>query len=83
MSNTVTVFDIIKGYLVANGFDGLFNDDNGCACELRDLLRCQDYYDDCEPGYKTPCDGPYGDDPNKLWCGGDCGFHISPNREEA
>jgi len=78
MSETRTVYDIVKQYLVANGFDGLFHESN-CACQLSDLCPCGEYFGDCEPGYKTTCDGPY-DDPDQAWCGGDCGFHISSER---
>lgn len=78
MSEIVTVHDIIKGYLVANNFDGLFNEEY-CACQLSDLFPCGECFDTCEPGYKTPCDGPY-DDPDKSWCGGDCNFHVSSEK---
>lgn len=75
MSDITTVHDIVKAHLTENEFDGLFNEDCGCACQLSDLFPCGECFDCCEPGYKTECDGPY-EDPDRSWCGGDCGFHV-------
>jgi hypothetical protein len=47
---------IIKEYLVANGYDGLFNPDGDCACSNDDLNPCDEPMADCEAGYKKPCD---------------------------
>lgn len=41
---------IIRKYLEANGFDGLCGEE--CGCELSDLMPCEDYFKECEPGYK-------------------------------
>ena len=62
------VREIIKKYLIDNGFDGLFDPDE-CACEIADLMPCGEYCGSCEPGYKGPCD-----------CG-DHDFHIGPKTE--
>ena len=54
-------------YLKANGFDGLFND-NDCACSINDLMPCDEPGLDCQPGFKFPCPE-------------DCGehdYHIGP-----
>ena len=53
----MTVKDIIKEYLINNGYDGLFSSDTECACTIKDLNACDERCDDCEPGYlqKTPC----------------------------
>jgi len=49
--------DIVRGWLEANGYDGLFDAVTGeCGCETSDLMPCQtEGIDRCEPGYKTPC----------------------------
>lgn len=49
--------DIIKDFLIKNGFDGLLNNDLDCGCELDDLLPCDWHCGDCIPGYKTMEDG--------------------------
>ena len=66
----MTVREIIKQYLDANGFDGLFDDD--CACQKGDLCPCDSNCMDCQPGYKTSCPA-------------DCGehdWHISASKEQ-
>ena len=56
----MTVRDIVRDYLRKHGYDGLYNDAGDCACLIDDLMPCTAcegaYVDDCEPGYKTPCD---------------------------
>ena len=71
----MNVKDIIRGFLQTCGYDGLFNADRFCACELPDLFPCIDEGVDCEPGFKVPCPGP-GDPDEYNQCDGDCGFHI-------
>lgn len=68
----MNVREIIKKHLEDNGFDGLYNTDGECACLKDDLLPCQDDSQECEPGYKGPCNGSF--------CDGDCGFHISRDK---
>lgn len=46
------VIDIVKAYLESNGFSGLVSGDNGCGCELDDLVPCGRDFATCEPGYK-------------------------------
>jgi len=46
----MTVKEIIKKYLEANGFDGLHYED--CGCSLKDLMICGNSCELCEPGYK-------------------------------
>jgi hypothetical protein len=60
----MTVKEILKKYLVDNGFDGLVGDE--CGCDLKDLIPDCDMIDDCEAGYKVGCD-----------CHDDHKFHIS------
>jgi hypothetical protein len=63
-----TVKQILEHFLINRGFDGLFNPDGECACEIAELFPCGESFSDCEPGYKVPCD-----------CG-DHDFHISRER---
>ena len=64
----MNVREIVQKYLKENGFDGIYNDE--CACLTDDLAPCSESMDDCEPGYRGPCD-----------CG-DHDWHIGPNRLE-
>ncbi len=60
----IEVHDIIKEYLTAHGYDGLFGEE--CACLIDDICPCSsEMVLDCSPGYKTECDGcdEFGD-----WC---------------
>lgn len=45
-----TVKDVLKEYLIVNGFDGVFHDGD-CACKADDLFPCDCSGADCEPGY--------------------------------
>lgn len=70
----MTVKDILREWLQCHGYDGLFNPDGECGCELSDLCPCGDSCDNCEPGYKRK---PHADeDP-------DCEFYISAERPDA
>jgi len=55
--------EIVVTYLKDNGYDGLCNED--CGCALDDLICCEEPKPDCEPGYMGPCD-----------CGESCPWHI-------
>jgi len=46
----ITVLDIVKQYLIANGYDGLYY--HNCGCTIEDLIPCGACFDDCIPGYK-------------------------------
>jgi hypothetical protein len=70
------VSDIVRRWLQANGYDGLFSEWE-CGCKLDDLMPCGDLYSDCEAGYIAPCPGPE-ECPN----GGDCDFHIQLTKPE-
>ena len=50
-----TVQDIVKEYLVNNSYDGLYNPDGECACEISCLRPCDGDFSECIPGYKQPC----------------------------
>lgn len=45
------LIEIVKAGLIANGFDGLYNQNN-CGCELGGLAPCGDVQSDCRGGYK-------------------------------
>jgi len=47
---------IIHNYLVDGGYDGLFNSDEECACEINDLAPCGQMSDNCRAGYHQKCD---------------------------
>jgi len=66
----ITVLDIVKQYLIANGYDGLYNED--CGCVVDDLIPCGDCFDNCIPGYKW----------DHCGCGCGCTEHIGPKEEE-
>ncbi len=42
---------IVKEHLDANGFDGLFLSDGGCACKKEELAPCENVGLKCKPGY--------------------------------
>jgi hypothetical protein len=54
----LTVKEIVRRFLVKEGFEGLFEDDGECACKLDDLMPCDgEYYiGSCEVGYIVPCE---------------------------
>ena len=48
--------DLLSKSLGDQGFDGLFNGDGECGCEISDLAPCECLnLDECEPGHRTPC----------------------------
>ena len=46
------VNNMIKEYLIKNGYDGLYNGDWGCGCTINDLAPCGDNIINCNAGYK-------------------------------
>lgn len=66
----ITVLDIVKQYLIANGYDGLYY--HNCGCTIEDLIPCGACFDDCIPGYKW----------DHCGCGCGCKQHIGPKEEE-
>jgi hypothetical protein len=54
----MTVKEIIKQYLKANGYDGLVSDDGDCGCELEDVWPCCEgpVEMDCVAGHKVKPD---------------------------
>jgi hypothetical protein len=57
MTKRITVKDIVKAYLTEHGYDGLYNEDGGCACNTSDPFPCCCEGARCSPGYKRTCDG--------------------------
>lgn len=53
-----TVREIVKGYLEANGYDGLYHE-NDCGCDLDDLAPCCDDCLRCTAAYKHAARGEY------------------------
>ena len=68
-------YNMIKAYLIANGYDGLSNDDVDCACTTDDLMPCGgDFAMSCTAGHKVDgCD---------EMCGEGCDFHIVPGKRQ-
>jgi hypothetical protein len=65
----MTIKEIVKKYLEDNSYDGLYNDDWDCACDVKDLMPCYDRSYQCSAGYRAPCD-----------CG-EHNFHIVGGKE--
>lgn len=64
------VFDIVKAYLVSNGFEGLYNSDCECACTIDDLMPCGEMQHTCTAGYVVP----------GCSCGEGCEFHVESKK---
>lgn len=54
-----TVIEMVKRYLIDNGFDGLYNEDLECGCEINDLEPCDALQSNCKAGYKHQGDKEY------------------------
>jgi len=50
----MNVLEIVKEYLIQNGYDGLYNTAGECACLIEDLAPCSESCSDCELDYKGP-----------------------------
>lgn len=78
MPDTMTVKDMVRAWLKAHGYEGLWHaEGDGCACLLaKDFMRCcadgevAEYsaLPDCEAGYEAP-----GDDT--------CLYYVTAERE--
>jgi len=73
-NKTMTIKEIVTGYLEKNNFDGLCYDD--CGCELKDLMPCDQPSELCTAGYKVDCPGP-----ESCPADGDCPWHIIKKRK--
>ena len=53
----MNLHEIVKLHLVTNGFDGLFNGCQECACTTDNLFPCECPDEkECQPGYRVECD---------------------------
>ena len=76
----MTVKEMVKRHLEANGFDGLVQDYRECACLIDDLMTCEDdLIGSCEAGHKVEA-GDIDDEgcPNCP----DCAWHIVAGKRE-
>jgi hypothetical protein len=48
----MTIEEIVHDWLIENEYDGLYNDNVGCACDLAGLMDCYEPTRDCSPGVK-------------------------------
>jgi len=49
----MTVFEIVKDYLISNGYTGLYSE--SCGCTVSDLAPCGAVDADCRAGYRRDC----------------------------
>ena len=63
------VIELLEKSLRENGFDGLVQEDNECACKIGELVPCESDFSKCRAGYLVPCS-----------CGEGCDFHITAIR---
>jgi hypothetical protein len=54
----INIINIVKEYLIDNGYDGLYHPIETCGCVLREIAPCEGCVFECRPGYKikTPVD---------------------------
>ncbi|HPA81139.1 MAG TPA: hypothetical protein PLS95_10035 [Thermoanaerobaculales bacterium] len=55
MTALLNVLEIVTERLTADGYDGLYNPDTGCACEVGHLAPCGEISGDCIAGWKVSC----------------------------
>lgn len=48
----MTVNDIVKEWLITNGYEGLYNGSEYCGCDIEDLNACGGPMGGCQPAYK-------------------------------
>ncbi len=46
---------IVEQWLIDHGYEGLWNSDGECACELGELAPCGEISPECYPGVRSPC----------------------------
>ena len=67
----MTIKQIVRDYLLGSEYDGLYDPNCECGCEINDLFPCDDVCPDCVAGYKISCT-----------CGQGCPYHIASKKEE-
>ena len=68
------VKDVIKDFIKESDYDGLYNIDGECACELSDLQPCGENFSDCILGIKKKYDELT--EEQKTHSDGACDFFI-------
>ena len=73
----MTAIEIVKKYLIENGYEGLVSENGQSGCEVNDLAPCGEcgFNTDCEAGYKVPCD-------SDCPAVGGCEYHIATEKPE-
>lgn len=52
----MNIIDIIVNYLIEHHYDGLYNEEIECSCEIDDIVPCDELNpDQCKPGYLKKC----------------------------
>jgi len=47
----MNVNEIIESWLKKRGYDGLCYPEEECGCQIGDLMPCDSYCGECQPGY--------------------------------
>ena len=47
----MTVTEIVKKYLIENGYDGLVDEESECGCLVSDLAPCEEIQGICKAAY--------------------------------
>lgn len=50
------VIEIVKNWLLENGYDGLVDPDRECGCQISDLMPCGEGFEKCEAAHKKEAD---------------------------
>lgn len=78
----MTVKEMVKKHLEANGFDGLVQDYRECACLIDDLMPCEDeLIGSCEAGHRVDVRTTEDTQENCPNCP-DCTWHIVAGKRE-
>lgn len=52
----MNVKEMVKVVLVVNGFNGLYDEDGECACQVEDLMPCGGEVGNCQAGWLAKSD---------------------------
>ena len=70
--NYPDIKEIVRLWLTDNGYDGLYDYDGECGCDLTDVMPCYTVNIYCKAGYKAPCDCEEGCDFHIIFKAGNC-----------
>jgi hypothetical protein len=76
----MNVKEIVQIWLRDNGYDGLYNTDAPCGCELDDLFCCDCCSPDCKPGYRVDVKDLTQDQKDRMDIWIDSGYVIMKQR---